>query len=256
MAEDVLIKSLPRGDFEAMMNGQLTQFMTTQADFFNANPDKKALIQDNFGATVDDMYHALHGGVLANRTITRSLGTGGSEIVWLGPDVDPLRSFVERGPMDRAPCVAAIITCAVDALAITFQAIGVGMIARQLARNLVNGIANAAIVGLEVAVNAITNAANGLARAMAVAKLASQIARIIGIKQILQALKDNLHWYQWVVMGVVIAAQIAAWFLSDGLALAAEIVIFSALLASLVFDAMAAASACSTGSPQMEPAPS
>ena len=247
MAEEILLKDFPKADFESRMAAEFDTFLANQQDYFTAHPDERASLIASKAATIDDMYHVLHGEVLNNR-VGRDEGI---QIVWLGADIDPVHAIMSRErSVGNAQCVMAIIPCAIDAVTIVFQAVGVGVIARQLATRLVAGLEAVALIGLEVTMNAVTGATTALARAVAIAKLAGQILRLIGFKQIIQTLKDNLAWYQWALMGIIIVAQIVAWFASDGIALAAEIVILAGLIGVLVADVVHAISVCGTGSPQ------
>jgi len=247
--EDILLKEFPKSAFLAQMTAELTKFLQEpeQVAYFQQHPDQLAEITSNPAAAIDDMYHVLH--------------DEGTQIVWLGPDVDPVarilakRSATAAAGGPSADCIAALVTCAVDVLTLAFQILGAVTIARNLAKTLAAGLEPAGLIGLEVSVNAVLQAASKWDKAVAIARLAGQILKQLGIKQILQALKDNLRWYQWILMGVIMAAQVVAWFASDGIALAAEIVIAVVLIGVLAADIVAAVGKCGWSAFQPVPAP-
>jgi len=243
MQQNVLLKDLPKANFDATMTDELNKFLASQGAYIDTNPtqQQKRDIEGSVLPTLDDMYAVLHQQPLRNR-VGRDEG---NQIVWTGPDIDAVHYFTTRAAFSQQQCVLAIIPCAVDVLAIIFQAIGTGVIARKLAQTLVIGIPPAGIIGLQVAVNALNAATTAWTRGIAIAKLGGAILRLIGFKQIIQTLKDNLKWYQWVLMGVIIVAQIVAWFASDGIALVAEIVILAALILVLIADVVNAVKVCS-----------
>ena len=256
--EDILLKEFPKSAFQTQMMAELTKFLQEpeQVAYFQQHPDQLAEITSNPGAAIDDMYHVLHDEAINNR-VGRDEGT---QIVWLGPDVDPVarvlatRSLTAAGG-PSADCIAALVTCAVDVLTLAFQILGAVTIARNLAKTLAAGLKPAGLIGLEVSVNAVLQAASKWDKAVAFARLAGQIFKQLGLKQILQALKDNLRWYQWLLMGVIMAAQLVAWFASDGIALAAEIVIAVVLVGVLAADIVAAVGKCGWAASQAVPAP-
>jgi hypothetical protein len=257
--EDILLKEYPKSAFLEQMMAQLTTFLQEpeQVAYFQQHPDQLAELTSNPAAAVDDMYHVLHDEAINNR-VGRDEGT---QIVWIGPDVDPVarvlakRSATAAAGAPSAACIAALVTCAVDVLTLAFQILGAVTIARNLARTLAAGLEPAGLIGLEVSVNAVVQAASKWDKAVAIARLAGQIFKQLGLKQILQALKDNLRWYQWILMGVIMAAQLVAWFASDGIALAAEIVIAVVLVGVLVADIVAAVGKCGWAASQAVPAP-
>ena len=256
--EDILLKEFPKSAFLAQMTAELTKFLQEpeQVAYFQQHPDQLAEITSNPAAAIDDMYHVLHDEAINNR-VGRDEGT---QIVWLGPDIDPVAHVLAKRSMTAAggpsaECIGALVACAVDVLTLAFQILGAVTIARNLAKTLAAGLEPAGLIGLEVSVNAVLQAASKWDKAVAIARLAGQIFKQLGLKQILQALKDNLRWYQWILMGVIMAAQLVVWFASDGIALAAEIVIAVVLVGVLAADIVAAVGKCGWSASPAVPAP-
>ncbi|MRG44479.1 hypothetical protein GFS24_05110 [Chitinophaga sp. SYP-B3965] len=145
-------------------------------------------------------------------------------------------------------CVTAMITCAIDVVSIVLQAVGVPeSVTKAVAVEIVDDISPEALTGLEAAFKALADADSLTDKAKAIFALFAGFYKITGIRQILGAIEHNMAWYEWVLMGTVITAQLTAWLATDGIAAIAEIVILGALVAQAVADATLVVSACNIG---------
>ncbi|AIP53734.1 Uncharacterised protein [Burkholderia pseudomallei] len=53
-----------------------------------------------------------------------------------------------------------------------------------------------------------------------------------------------MHWYDWVITGVTVVAQLTIWFASDGVAFIAELALEGAYVAQLVDDSVTVGEVC------------
>lgn len=142
-------------------------------------------------------------------------------------------------------CIAAIVTCVIDVVSIVLQAAGVPeSVTKDAAEAIVADIPTEALTGLEQDILALEQADSLTDKAKAIFTIFSGVYKVTGIRQILGAIEHNMAWYEWVLMGTVITAQVTAWVATDGIAAIAEIVILGALVAQAVADAALAVSAC------------
>jgi hypothetical protein len=142
-------------------------------------------------------------------------------------------------------CITAITTCCIDVLSIVLQAAGVPeSITRAAATEVIEEVGPEALTLLERQVVALEQASSMTDKAKAIFALFAAIYKITGLRQIMGAIEHHMKWYEWVIMGTVISAQIVAWVASDGVAAVAEIVILAALVGQAVADAGMAVSDC------------
>jgi len=73
-------------------------------------------------------------------------------------------------------------------------------------------------------------------QAKAFCKVAGAVWSIGGFSQALKVIKKHSSWWEWVKLSVIIVAQGTAWFLTDGVALAAEVVVAMIGVEQLVED--------------------
>lgn len=148
-----------------------------------------------------------------------------------------------------AACAAAVVGVAVGAVAVVFQAAGVpSNVTVAAGRNVVNAAiaeSPAIIVALEAEVAALSEA-NGLwNQAKAIFSLFSTIGDAVPISKMIDAVRHEMSWYQWILFGVMITAQLTLWFATGGVAAIAELVLFGTAVGYLVVNAVNAYSVCS-----------
>jgi hypothetical protein len=154
------------------------------------------------------------------------------------------------GPEISAACAAAVVGVTIGAVALVFQAAGVpASVTRAVGTTVVDdaiAASPALATTLEAQVGALVTADGIYAQAKAIFALFGSIGNVVSIGKIISAIKDELSWYQWVLMGVVITAQLTLWFSTGGVAAVAELVLFGAAIAGLVISATNAYSVCNT----------
>lgn len=156
-----------------------------------------------------------------------------------------------QGPLKGdvpTPCVIAVVGVAISCVGLVIQAAGVpSSVSRVIAATAVEGAMEAEPAleaTLQAEVTALMNAKGPTDQAKAVFALFGSITNVVSIGDIVTAIKDQLSWYQWVLMGVVAAAQLTIWFTTGGTAAIAELILFGGALAQLVIAAQQAYATC------------
>ena len=140
------------------------------------------------------------------------------------------------------PCTQKQIAVAIDTFSILIGLCGIGYgIAKPAATELVNGIPK---IGLEKLVEAFKTAKSTWDYCLAIAKVGGTMWNYFSMSALLKALKDNMHWYDWIIASVTLVGTILAMCATDGLALAGEIALNAAGIAQLTEDVIAMRSAC------------
>lgn len=145
-------------------------------------------------------------------------------------------------------CVTAVVGVAIGSAALLFQLAGVpSSVTRAVGTRVVNAaIAETPtiLVTLQAEVAALSEAQGVYNQAKAVYNLFSTIGKGVPFSSLISAIKDELSWYQWVLLSVTVIAQLTLWFATGGTAAIAELVIVGAAVASLAISATNAYSVC------------
>ena len=215
---------LTREKFDAVMRPQLQSFLSAHAGELTGHTVDE-------GQALSDLYNLVH---------------GQSTLEWNLPlqATPPLPAAIGTSPA----CVTAIVGVAVGCVGLVMQAAGVpSSITRAVGSSVVNeAIAESPVLltALEAEVAALSSAQGIYAQAKAIFSLFGSIYNVVPLTKILSAIKNELSWYQWVLMGVVITAQLTLWFSTGGTAAIAELVLFGSAVAGLVISATSAYSVC------------
>lgn len=144
-------------------------------------------------------------------------------------------------------CIMAVGMVVADVLAIIFQMLGINEAeSRAAARAILEELGQDTIRGIQATLHDLNAASSIMDKAKLMWKIFSEIYNAVGISGILKALKDSMHWYDWIITGVTVAAQLTAWFATDGVALIAELALEGAYIAQFTEDVIKANTACST----------
>ncbi|MFB6456405.1 hypothetical protein ACE38W_14125 [Chitinophaga sp. Hz27] len=142
-------------------------------------------------------------------------------------------------------CIAALITCSVDILAVMFQLLGLPEeVTEDAAEQVMKSVPAEELSGLEQLFKNLADADSMTDKAKAMFAIFAGIYKVTGIRQILGAIEHNMAWYEWVIMGATISAQIVAWIATDGVAAVAELVLLTAAVGQAVADAVLAVTNC------------
>ncbi len=205
-ATPTALKRLAFADFQSSVMPHLTQFMKDNADSFTGKTFDPA-------AAVADMFKLVQG----------------QYAISLIPA--PIPSPPTELAVGVSACATMIVTTSIDCAMIVLQAIGVPEnVAKICGQAIVAEAGPEALSGLEQSFKDIEAATSNRSKALKIFTLFGEIYKITGIRQILGALEHHMAWYEWVLMGVIIIAQVTAWVATDGAGAVAEILIFAALL--------------------------
>lgn len=139
----------------------------------------------------------------------------------------------------------AIGTVVADAFGILFQFIGINEEeTRAATRALLAELGEDTLRGLSARIHNIANATSIFDKASEIWGLISEVKNAVGFDGIIKALKDSMHWYDWVITGVTVVAQLTIWFASDGVAFIAELALEGAYVAQLVDDSVTVGEVC------------
>lgn len=147
--------------------------------------------------------------------------------------------------LSLSACEEMIVTTSVDVLMCFLGLLGIpDSVAQATASDIIIGLSDGELTALEKSIEAISEADGITDQAKAIIKVMSQIYKVTGIRQILGALEHNMSWYEWVIMGATITAQVAAWVATDFVAALAELVLETAAIGQTVVDAIKTVSVC------------
>lgn len=213
-----------RADFDAYMRLHLHAFIAEHAE------DLQSHSVDETQA-LNDMYDMVH---------------GQSQLDWTMPARDV--TFGTSDGQVPTPCVIAVVGVAVGCVALVLQAAGVpSSVSRAVGTVVVDdaiAASPAVLTTLEAEVTALMQADGIYNQAKAIFSLFGSIANVVQIGKVISVIKNELTWYQWMLMGVVIVAQLTLWFTTGGAAAIAELVLFTAAIANLVISATQAYHTC------------
>jgi len=216
----VPIKNLDVASFQSRMRPALDQFVADHQNILQGKTiDKNQAVQD--------MFSLVHGNYALESLSAPAAAPAGA---------------LASG---TSSCPVAIATCAVDCLAVLLQVAGVpSSVTRTAARAVIDTVPAEVLTGWQQLVRNVATADSTSSKAKAIFALVKSIYTATGIRQILGAIEHDMAWYEWVLMGTVVTAQLTIWFASDGLAAIAEIALLGAVLAQTVADAALAVKVC------------
>lgn len=142
-------------------------------------------------------------------------------------------------------CVMAVGMVIADAFGIIFQLLGINEAeTRAATRALLEELGQETINGILATIHDFNASSSVLEKARLIWKIISEVKNAVGLSGIIKALKDALSWWDWVITGATIVAQLVAWFATDGAALIAEIALEAVYIAQFTEDVVHAVSTC------------
>lgn len=216
----MFLKNLPKEE--------LAQTLRPTFDSFAAQltPDLRA--QVSFDTVVSQAYQLLRG-----------------QSVTGGPSRDDQIAAATQAQVGVSPCVMAVGMVVADSFAILFQLAGINESeSRAAARAILEELGQETIRGIQATIHDFNAASSTVEKAKLMWKIISETYNAVGVSGITKALKDSMHWYDWVITGVTVVAQLVAWFGTDGAALVAELALEGAYIAQFTEDVVEANSAC------------
>jgi len=148
--------------------------------------------------------------------------------------------------LPSAACLRELGVVSADCFALVLQCIGLtAAVSRAVGSSVIASIpANVVTSVFQDLVQALADAKGIWAQAKAIFQLFKSVYQAVGLKKIMEAIKNNVRWYDWIKIGIIISAQLAALFLTDGTLVIAQIVLVGAAVATVVADAINAVNVC------------
>ncbi|AIO22509.1 hypothetical protein [Burkholderia cepacia] len=146
-----------------------------------------------------------------------------------------------------SPCAMAVYATIGDVVGLVFGLLGVSTtVSKNATRKLLQEMNAGNLNGLMSKLNDIANAEKLYDRVKEVVGFMAQINNAIGAKTLVTKIAGEMHLnpFQWVKTCAKMAAQLTAWFLSDGLALIAQLLLSAIGIAETVEDAAKAIRVC------------
>ncbi|MFY7885860.1 MAG: hypothetical protein ACOVOV_13560 [Dolichospermum sp.] len=143
------------------------------------------------------------------------------------------------------PCESAIGACALDVVFLVLSIAGLGASSNLISKNAFAAmLGKDTLNGFQFMIEEIKST-SGLAQALHVFDLFGQIYKAGGVDAIIQDWENSdISWWDWVTTGVEVIAQIVAWIATDGVALAAQVVIVLVDATELIADIVNCVNTC------------
>ncbi|MCW3609107.1 hypothetical protein [Burkholderia cenocepacia] len=146
-----------------------------------------------------------------------------------------------------SPCAMAVYATIGDVVGLVFGLLGVNTtVSKNATRKLLREMNGGNLNGLMSKLNDIAKAGSLYERVKEIIGLMGQIKNAIGGTKLVKAIvgEMNMKPWQWVATCTKMGIQLAAWFASDGLALAAQLALSTFGIAETVEDAAKAVNVC------------
>ncbi|WP_020570762.1 hypothetical protein [Neolewinella persica] len=163
-------------------------------------------------------------------------------------------------PRDSLDCGVAITMVVVDSVMLVIQAIGLpGAIAERSAAKLVTETAPLIRRSLAVfrsLVHNVERAVDAAAKAKAYYAIFVTFTRTFGLKAIFKEIRNTMHWYDWLILGLTIVLQVVLLIATDGVAIILQVAMLIVSIGALGVAVLNAVNACKlpdvgTGAPDM-----
>ncbi|MFK8161636.1 MAG: hypothetical protein AB8H12_04155 [Lewinella sp.] len=145
-------------------------------------------------------------------------------------------------------CGVAITMVVVDSVMVVLQAVGLpGAIAERSAARLVNQAAplvNRSLAVFKSLVNNVRLAVTAAEKAKAYYAVFVTFTRTFGVKAIFKEVRQTMHWYDWLLLGIIILLQILLLIATDGAAIILQIIMLIASITALGVAIFNAVNAC------------
>jgi hypothetical protein len=169
----------------------------------------------------------------------------------------PPESTGTRSAVTVSPCAKAVIRCGIDVTLLGLSLAGLRTAnTRRVIDAAIRAVGGTPLQGLEHIVFMYNAASGAWNKAKVAFKILGGFYNVGGFRAVLRALREEMSWWDWMLTGLILAAQIIAWVVSDGIAFVAEVALVILGFANLAEDIYFAVTACqSTRSASPEPGP-
>ena len=153
-------------------------------------------------------------------------------------------------------CATAVVRCCVDVTLVAASIAGLRAAnTRRLIDAAIRAVDGVPLRGLQHLVFQYKATVGAWEKAKIAFKILGGFWNAGGLRAVMRALRDELTWWDWIVTGAIIIAQIIAWVVSDGLAFVAEVALVILSAVNLAEDVYFAVTECQEVSTAREPSP-
>lgn len=195
--------------------------------------------------TYDQVVHEIYQNLQANVKAPIELE---SEAVVASLVADDANAFIDiNGLLADASggCATAVYVVVADAIGLILTYFGIkASVVRNATKRLLNELGPKTLNGFMSKIHDISHASGFPTQVKEILGLISQIKNALGLSAIISAVKKELTGWGAALAALTIAAQMGIWFMSDGLALLAELALGSTAVYTTIKDASKALTAC------------
>ncbi len=168
----------------------------------------------------------------------------------------PPDSIETRSPAALSNCATCVIRCGIDVTLLAFSIAGLRSAnTRRVIDAAISAVDGTPLRGIEHLVFQYDAAFGAWEKAKVAFKIFGGFYNSGGCRAVLRALRDEMSWWDWMVTGLIMVAQMIAFVLSDGIVFVAEVALVILGFANLAEDIYFAVTACQQTRTAPEPGP-
>ncbi|WP_343859835.1 hypothetical protein, partial [Fulvivirga kasyanovii] len=135
-------------------------------------------------------------------------------------------------------CTAQVIKVSMDTIMFLMSVLSISSACDKITKDCFGAMQGEEIMNeFQVSIRVLANASDDMSKARALFNMISLVWHTVGLA-VYDSIKSNTPWYEWVIYGAFLAAQLAASFASGGLFLIGKIVLMLDNAAQLILDAV------------------
>ena len=143
------------------------------------------------------------------------------------------------------PCQKACCRVAVDVVSFVLGSIGLYVSnTERITRALLREHGADTLRGLARAIRDFSEADGAMKKAKALFTLFGNIYKAFGLRAVFKVINEEMTTWEWIKTGIIVVAQITAWFATDGVAFIAEVALTIMSAVQLIEDADKAVKVC------------
>jgi hypothetical protein len=161
-----------------------------------------------------------------------------------------------RSPADLSKCTTAVIRCGIDVTLLAFSIAGLRTAnTRRLIDSAIRAVDGTPLQGIRHLIFQYDAALGAWEKAKVAFKIFGGFYNAGGCRAVLRRLRDEMSWWDWIVTALIMAAQLIAFVLSDGIVFVAEVALIILGFANLAEDIYFAVTECQQVPTAPEPGP-
>ena len=146
---------------------------------------------------------------------------------------------------ELTPCIQAIAVFIADVVFFLLGLVGLHVSNQErITRALLRELGEDTLRGFLRLIHEFNSASGAVEKAKALFSIFSGIYKAGGFSAVFKVIKDEMTWWEWLKTGVIAAAQITAWFATDGAAFIAEVALNIMSAEQLIEDGIKVGKCC------------